>query len=181
MVKSIQEEYYGTEMTKVRQKIALFKVEIGNWGRCRRLEYLYDCLIALDRELIERHRAYKKSIEDDRPYIERALIASYIPEVEKNISKHEREINFIVKCAQSKTDDITPGMIEQARQYPIESLIKVKRNMAVCLFHDDHKPSMGIKNNRFHCFGCGAKGDVIDFVMKRDGLSFQNAIKFLNT
>ena len=51
---------------------------------------------------------------------------------------------------------------EAARMYGIE----VKRNgMAVCPFHDDRNPSMKV-DKRFHCFGCGEDGDVIDFTSK---------------
>ena len=32
-----------------------------------------------------------------------------------------------------------------------------------CPFHNDRTPSMKV-DKRFHCFGCGADGDVIDFV-----------------
>ena len=42
--------------------------------------------------------------------------------------------------------------------------IKVRRGgMACCIFHEDRTPSMKV-DNRYHCFGCGADGDVIDFV-----------------
>lgn len=34
--------------------------------------------------------------------------------------------------------------------------------MVCCIFHDDHTPSMKV-DERFHCFGCGADGDVIDY------------------
>ena len=40
-----------------------------------------------------------------------------------------------------------------------------KNGMACCPFHDDRHPSMKI-DERFFCFGCGEKGDVIDFVAK---------------
>lgn len=53
--------------------------------------------------------------------------------------------------------------------------IKVRRNgMACCPFHDDRNPSMKL-DNRFHCFGCGADGDAIDFVAKLYGLSFERS------
>jgi len=35
-------------------------------------------------------------------------------------------------------------------------------------------------NNRFHCIACGAKGDVIEFVRRRDGLKFIEAVKVLS-
>ena len=37
--------------------------------------------------------------------------------------------------------------------------------MACCPFHDDRHPSMKV-DTRFHCFGCGADGDVIDFTAR---------------
>ena len=41
--------------------------------------------------------------------------------------------------------------------------IHVGRNgMACCPFHHDKTPSMKL-DRRYHCFGCGADGDVIDF------------------
>ena len=44
--------------------------------------------------------------------------------------------------------------------------IRVRRNgMACCPFHDDKNPSMKV-DQRFHCFGCGEDGDVIDFTAK---------------
>ena len=40
---------------------------------------------------------------------------------------------------------------------------------AKCPFHNDRTPSMKV-DKRFHCFGCGADGDVIDFTAKLYGL-----------
>lgn len=49
--------------------------------------------------------------------------------------------------------------------------LKIRRNnMASCPFHNDRIPSMKV-DNRFHCFGCGADGDVIDFVSRLYGIS----------
>ena len=49
--------------------------------------------------------------------------------------------------------------------------LNVQRNgMTLCPFHNDHTPSLKV-DTRFYCFGCQAKGDVIDFVSKLFGLS----------
>ena len=49
--------------------------------------------------------------------------------------------------------------------------LNVQRNgMTLCPFHNDHDPSLKV-GTRFYCFGCQAKGDVIDFVSKLFGLS----------
>ena len=57
--------------------------------------------------------------------------------------------------------------------------IEVRRNgMACCPFHDDKNPSMKV-DQRFHCFGCGEDGDVIDFTAKLFDLSPKEAAEKL--
>lgn len=46
----------------------------------------------------------------------------------------------------------------------------------LCPFHNDGHPSMHVYSDNFHCFTCGAHGDVISFVQKLYGLDFQKAI-----
>ena len=46
--------------------------------------------------------------------------------------------------------------------------------MACCPFHDDKHPSMKI-DRRFHCFGCHADGDVIEFTSRLFGLNGKEA------
>ena len=53
--------------------------------------------------------------------------------------------------------------------------VRVGRNgMACCPFHDDKHPSMKV-DRRFHCFGCQADGDVIDFTARLFGLNKKDA------
>ena len=53
--------------------------------------------------------------------------------------------------------------------------IRVGRNgMCVCPFHADKNPSMKV-DRRFHCFGCQADGDVIDFVSRLEAVSPKEA------
>ncbi|MDU3120189.1 MAG: CHC2 zinc finger domain-containing protein [Clostridium sp.] len=57
---------------------------------------------------------------------------------------------------------------------------KVNRSdMICCPFHDDRHPSMKLNKDYFYCFGCGATGDVIDFVARLFGLSSYEAAKKL--
>ena len=57
--------------------------------------------------------------------------------------------------------------------------IKVGRNgMTRCPFHDDHTPSMKL-DKRYHCFGCGADGDVIDFTAQLFTIGKMEAAKKL--
>ena len=58
--------------------------------------------------------------------------------------------------------------------------LKVSRNgMACCPFHHDRHPSLKLNKDYFFCFGCGAKGDVIDFVGRLFDLSGYEAAQRL--
>ncbi|MCC8137895.1 MAG: CHC2 zinc finger domain-containing protein [Clostridiales bacterium] len=60
--------------------------------------------------------------------------------------------------------------------------VKVNRSgMACCPFHSDKNPSMKFYKQRFHCFGCQADGDVIDFAARLFGLSVKEAAEKLAT
>ena len=53
--------------------------------------------------------------------------------------------------------------------------IRVERNgMCRCPFHEDKTPSMKL-DRRYYCFGCGATGDVIDFVSRLRGIGSKEA------
>lgn len=58
---------------------------------------------------------------------------------------------------------------------------KGREFVGVCPFHDDHKPSMYVVPDKqiFHCFSCGAGGDVFTFVQKYHAMDFPEALKFL--
>ena len=50
----------------------------------------------------------------------------------------------------------------------------------LCPFHDEKAPSFHVRPGKgFHCFGCGEGGDVISFLMKHDGLAFNQAVEYL--
>ena len=58
--------------------------------------------------------------------------------------------------------------------------LKAGRNsMACCPFHSDRHPSLKLNEDYFFCFGCGAKGDVIDFVARLFNLSSYEAAQKL--
>ena len=72
---------------------------------------------------------------------------------------------------------------------PIESVmgsyVSLKRSsrdyVCLCPFHSEKTPSCHISVGKqfFHCFGCGAGGDVITFVMKAENLEYIEAVRFL--
>ena len=58
---------------------------------------------------------------------------------------------------------------------------KGKTYKCVCPFHEDHDPSLSISQEKqiYHCFGCGAGGNVFTFLMNYENFTFQEAIKEL--
>ena len=77
------------------------------------------------------------------------------------------------------------------RNYPLADLVAAngidlkpagpQRQKGLCPFHDDRRPSFLVyeDDQHFHCFACGAHGDVIDFVRRRFNLSFVDACAWL--
>ena len=56
-----------------------------------------------------------------------------------------------------------------------------KDQIGLCPFHDDAEPSLVITSskNLWHCFGCQTGGGPIDWVMKKQGVSFRHAVELL--
>ena len=67
----------------------------------------------------------------------------------------------------------------------VERYVSLKRTgrnyTGLCPFHDDKNPSMHVNEERgfFHCFSCGAGGDVFGFVMKYNSIDFMDAAREL--
>ncbi len=53
-----------------------------------------------------------------------------------------------------------------------------REHVGLCPFHNEKTPSFTVSEDKgfFHCFGCGAHGDVIDFIMRIDNLTFPEAV-----
>jgi DNA primase catalytic core len=58
-----------------------------------------------------------------------------------------------------------------------------KDRLGKCPFHEDHEASLVVTpaKNLWHCFGCGAAGGPIDWVMRMQGVSFRHAVELLRT
>ena len=80
-------------------------------------------------------------------------------------------------------------ILDLKQNNPIDSVmggyVTLKRSgrgyVCLCPFHSEKSPSCSVNTTGqyFHCFGCGAGGDVITFIMKMENLSYIEAVKFL--
>ena len=78
------------------------------------------------------------------------------------------------------------------RRHPIEAVVAAsgvelrqrgQSFIGCCPFHDDSTASLSVGGvaERFHCFGCGASGDVIEYVARFTGGSFVDAVQALES
>lgn len=67
----------------------------------------------------------------------------------------------------------------------VGSCVKIQKKgssyFGLCPFHSEKSPSFSVSPSKqiYYCFGCGAGGNVISFVMNYENYSFQEAVKFL--
>lgn len=75
--------------------------------------------------------------------------------------------------------DISLLKLAESQGYEVHK--QGKDYVVLCPFHEEKTPSCVIstKTNLFNCFGCGAGGSVIDWVMKTQGVSFRLACELL--
>ena len=89
------------------------------------------------------------------------------------------------RIAESEIDRIKSeiSLLDWVRTEGLEPVKRGKDWVVLCPFHEEDTPSCVItpSKNLFNCFGCGAGGTIVDWVMKRRGVSFPHAIEILRT
>lgn len=83
---------------------------------------------------------------------------------------------------------LPPNFLDELRaRTPLAPLVarKVRLERAgrdqkgCCPFHNEKSPSFYVYDDHYHCFGCGAHGDAISFVMQNEGAAFMEAVERL--
>jgi DNA primase len=83
---------------------------------------------------------------------------------------------------------LPPGFLDELRaRTPLPGLIGRKTRLlksgrnwkGCCPFHGEKTPSFYVYDDHFHCFGCGAHGDAVTFVMQSEGAQFMEAVERL--
>ena len=74
------------------------------------------------------------------------------------------------------------GLADTISRYGVKLTPKGREYVALCPFHSEKTPSFTVDEEKgfFHCFGCGAHGDVIEFVMRFANRSFREAVEDLH-
>jgi hypothetical protein len=170
-------------MRSQTDRMAEFKAEWPDeWKHERRIEYSKERVTENLVSLWAHNARFEKTSGNSW---ERAIEIYYIQKYGKQIRKDLKEIVYREAAMKGEArEGIREGERERARASNAVILaesygIQVKRNTMLCPFHDDKHPSMSIKDNRFRCWSCGWKGDAIDFVMKKEGCTFHEAVRRL--
>lgn len=86
-------------------------------------------------------------------------------------------------AAPPNPNTLTESDKQRAKDVPVSDVYdgKLKGGTGLCPFHEEKTPSFHInkKKNTWKCYGCDTFGDTIDFVMKRDGVPFLEAVRKL--
>ena len=149
----------------------------------RRLAFLQPQIKHLEREIWGARRRMDRS----RDPLIKALSESFIRDQEKELRPLKREATTLLNHVNGKETvqapgGITPEMIDQARQYPITSIIEFsKGRYRCCPFHEDRNPSMALYENHVHCFVCNRTWDSISATMALDGVTFREAVLALQS
>ncbi len=86
----------------------------------------------------------------------------------------------------------TPDFLDEIRnRLPVSEIVgrkvrlvrKGREHTGLCPFHNEKSPSFTVNDDKafYHCFGCGAHGDVINFVLETEGLSFPETVERLSS
>jgi len=127
----------------------------------------------IDNKIMELHTEYKQDFDNNEEYVNGLLLAETIAvwEIQRNRVKSQLRV--------LEGNGMDDGKLERAKLRRFEEFIEVRKNKASCPFHEDKNPSFSIKGNKGHCFSCSFHGDIIDFIMKKQGFDFLQAINFL--
>lgn len=165
-----KKNYMKNELPRVREQVKEMIAEMPEAERKEmRQRYLLD-------EIAKVKQAYLKARQEK---IEDADFAHWRFAGLKKLESRLKRLVMEVRICNGKVFGITPEKIAKAREFPITELIEHKNYIANCPFHSDKTPSLNIRNNFYFCHGCGAKGDTIDFMIKKFNVDFKTAVNRL--
>lgn len=162
-------EYIVTKTVEIGKQIAILK---NNWEQHTKSIAIDSQGNELEARLILIDALYSAEINK---------LASQLQILAKEANSHLYKTISIEKDSPRRS--YTPDEIESARHIPLVDLFEadgciLKRSgrnfMTLCPFHDEKTPSCCIypDDNCYHCFGCQAHGNSIDYLMQKNNLSF---------
>ena len=103
----------------------------------------------------------------------------------KYIKREEISVWEVKNVAYYPDDVINEVFAENDIVDYVSQYVRLKRSgkdySGLCPFHREKSPSFHVSREKqlFHCFGCGASGNLVQFVMRSEGLDFVEAVRLL--
>lgn len=136
-------------------------------------------------EHIKKKLKQNKKEAQDYPKFTKPEDHAEIKEDEQELLSEQKRTEWKLRFLSGKVDYQTnyfDNRLLRAREVPITNFVQFNRaGFAKCLWHNESTGSLKYypKDNKTHCFGCQAGGDVVDVVMQMHHLGFKEAVAFL--
>ena len=175
VLRDIEKERYD-EARKVKQVLREWREspEMRDFAKEARLRYLKGQEQLILTMFRDNKARYVEVMRDNPESFEIGFLVDEAKQLVKRLDsiKKERDAR-----ESNRKDEVTPEMVDRAREYPIEQIVRVERNgRAKCVFHAGEDGNMDIRKNFAHCYVCGAHGDPIDVYKAVNGVGFREAV-----
>ncbi len=183
-------------MKKILYQQSEYQKAVQSLRGDRSLRSVWHAKIAeFEEELIYIRRARDKAISSTlaqcaKPMIDDTLmiVQNWFDMRETDARQQLRKFQFLLQLTSKRQGKtlLDPAVV---KMMPLDQIFITswqhcgqKRKKALCPFHNEDTPSFiwYTEQNKWHCFGCSFGGDVIDFVMRRDKKTFNEAMALLN-
>lgn len=170
---------YQDMQNNINKELKSFKLEMKDL----RIRWIDWRMRNLDVEIKDAYNNYKLMKKEKIPHwLCLAILESLreVYELEKEYSKLKFEKKVLEDNDSIEKEKLDIAMIKEG--VDISLIVNINpQGFCHCPFHIDKTPSMKWypENKQFHCFSCGWHGDVIAFIMKRDNVSFLEAIRII--
>jgi len=166
------------ELIQIFPEAREFLRDLAN-RKLARFEYLRNLITESLRKIKESKQ------EKFEKWFKTKIIRVWFGQEYNKLSKEIKKLIFLLKEKKEiKNDQISDYDIVRARQHSIEEFVPLVRgDFALCPLTKERHPSFhvfGENKEKFCCFSCGEKGDVLDLVQRLKGFNFPEAVKFLN-
>ena len=186
-VEKSSDKEYREKIPERRNEMEAFKKELeDSYGKenikAKHLFCLEKRMFLLNERLQEILNDFQVSSRRGIPFWLRSTITELkgYKRLKKLRNRTQVEI-YLLKYSKEIKGYFTPEKIAAARNVSWNNIVKVsKAGFILCPFHGEKQPSFHIIEDHFgYCHGCQWKGDIIQFLMDRNSLSFTQAVNTL--
>jgi len=174
-LKNVEIERYA-EVRKVKQALREWREsdEIKEFAKEARLRYLKHQEKATLKMFRDNKARYIELMRIDPENMEIFYLKEEAEQLVKQLNSYQKEREA---RQHNRKDEITPEMVDRAREYPIEQIVPKERNgRAKCVFHLGEDGNMDIRKNFAFCYVCNKSSDAIGVYMAKNLCSFREAV-----